>query len=102
ADVLDWAPLAESVLRDIAAGAGPGRISDRFHNALADMISAVAVRIGEPVVVLGGGCFQNAALLERSVCRLQAAGFAVHWPQQVPPNDGGLALGQVLAAATRR
>ena len=102
ADVLDWAPVVEGVLHAIAAGAGPDRIAVRCHNALADMILAVAVRTDERVIVLGGGCFQNAALLERSVRRLRDAGFTVHWPQQVLPNDGGLALGQVLAAARER
>jgi hydrogenase maturation protein HypF len=100
AGVLDWGPLIGGVLHDLTAGVAPARIADRFHKALAAMIVAVAVHSGEPVVVLGGGCFQNAALLDRAVHRLRAAGFTVHWPQQVPPNDGGLALGQVLAAAS--
>jgi hydrogenase maturation protein HypF len=99
AGVIDWGPLVEGVLHDLRFGAEAARIADRFHNGLAEMILAVAVHVGEAVVVLGGGCFQNAALLERSVRRLREVGFAVYWPQQVPPNDGGLALGQVMAAA---
>ena len=60
-------------------------------------------RAGEPRVVLSGGCFQNRVLMERTVAGLRAAGFRPYWHQRVPPNDGGIALGQVaaLAAAER-
>jgi hydrogenase maturation protein HypF len=50
-------------------------------------------------VVLSGGCFQNRLLTELTLARLQAAGVQVYWHQRVPPNDGGIALGQVVAAA---
>jgi hydrogenase maturation protein HypF len=49
-------------------------------------------------VVLSGGCFQNRYLTERAVRRLSAEGFRPYWHQRVPPNDGGIALGQVVAA----
>ena len=61
-------------------------------------MSPVARRADEERVLLTGGCFQNAYLLERAVRRLRGEGFRPYWPQRVPPNDGGLALGQVLAA----
>lgn len=70
-----------------------------FHLALAETALAVAQREGLETVVLCGGCFQNRLLLELCATRLRQAGFTVHWPQNVPPNDGGLALGQLLAAA---
>jgi hydrogenase maturation protein HypF len=63
------------------------------------MIVAVAQKVGEKRVVLTGGCFQNRYLVERSADRLRAAGFEPYWHQRVPPNDGGIALGQVIAAA---
>ena len=50
-------------------------------------------------VVLSGGCFQNRLLTELTVARLQADGVKVYWHQRVPPNDGGISLGQVVAAA---
>jgi hydrogenase maturation protein HypF len=50
-------------------------------------------------VALSGGCFQNRLLTELTVARLQGAGVKVYWHQRVPPNDGGIALGQVVAAA---
>jgi hydrogenase maturation protein HypF len=59
----------------------------------------VARRLREPRVVLSGGCFQNKCLLEGSVRRLREEGFQVFWHQRIPPHDGGLALGQVMAAA---
>jgi len=49
-------------------------------------------------VVLSGGCFQNRYLTERTVARLRAENFSPYWHQRVPPNDGGIALGQVVAA----
>ena len=61
-------------------------------------IVAVAKRAGQNRVVLSGGCFQNRYLTERAVQRLQAEGFRPYWHQRVPPNDGGIALGQVVAA----
>ncbi len=61
------------------------------------MIVAVAERVGEPRVVLSGGCFQNRVLTERAVGRLREAGFRPYWHQRVPPNDGGIALGQIAA-----
>jgi hydrogenase maturation protein HypF len=97
--VLDWAPAIETLLRDVDAGVPPGAIAARFHNTLANMIVAVAERVAEPRVALTGGCFQNRYLLERAVMRLGASGFRPYWHQRVPPNDGGIALGQVAACA---
>jgi hydrogenase maturation protein HypF len=62
------------------------------------MILGVAQRCGESRVVLTGGCFQNCFLTERAVTRLQDEGFRPYWHQRVPPNDGGIALGQAVAA----
>jgi len=53
-------------------------------------------------VALTGGCFQNRILTERTVAALEVAGFRPCWHQRVPPNDGGLALGQIAAAAWQR
>jgi hydrogenase maturation protein HypF len=96
--VLDWEPLVRAVVSDVAQQLPPARISARFHNTLAEMIVAVARAVGERVVLLSGGCFQNRYLTEQAVHRLGAAGFAPAWHQRVPPNDGGIALGQILAA----
>jgi hydrogenase maturation protein HypF len=97
--VLDWEPLVRALLQDGARGVPVAVRSARFHAALVEAGLAIARRVGLPHVVLGGGCFQNAALLEGLRGALQGAGFRVYTPVQVPPNDGGLALGQVLVAA---
>jgi hydrogenase maturation protein HypF len=96
--VVDWGPTLRAILSDAAAGEAAGVIAAKFHNALAAMIVAVARRIGEPRVALTGGCFQNRYLTERAVRLLENAGFRPSWHQRVPPNDGGIALGQVVAA----
>jgi hypothetical protein len=50
-------------------------------------------------VLLTGGCFQNRELTELTVSRLERAGLRPYWHQRIPPNDGGIALGQAVAAA---
>jgi hydrogenase maturation protein HypF len=99
--VLDWQPLVEAVLDDLQRGVKPGIIAGRFHNALVDSILAVAQAQGESRVALTGGCFQNRCLVERAAQRLGEAGFEVLLHRQVPPNDGGISLGQVVVAAAR-
>jgi hydrogenase maturation protein HypF len=95
---LDWSPMIKTILADLKRGLPIGPISAQFHNALAEAIVAVAKQIDQPRVVLSGGCFQNRYLTERTVQRLQEAGFRPYWHQRVPPNDGGISLGQVVAA----
>lgn len=99
--VLDWEPLIDAVLADLRSGVSAGRIAGRVHNALAKAIVGVATHIGEERIALSGGCFQNRYLLERTVALLSQSGFRPYWHQRVPPNDGGIALGQVLAAAQK-
>jgi hydrogenase maturation protein HypF len=99
--VLDWAPILESVVRARQAGNSVSEISSRFHSTLAAAITALAIRAGEPRVVLTGGCFQNAILTERTAKRLRAAGLEVFTHAAVPPNDGGIAVGQLIVAARR-
>ena len=90
--------MIEAILSDVQNGVAVGRISAKFHNTLAEVVVTVAKKAGERRVVLSGGCFQNRYLTERTVRRLQAAGFQPYWHQRVPPNDGGIALGQAVAA----
>jgi len=96
--VLDWGPMIREMLRELQRGEPVAELAARAHVTLADMIVAVAGRIGIERVVLSGGCFQNVRLLEQSVRKLERAGFKPYWHQRVPPNDGGIALGQVVGA----
>ena len=95
--VIDWAPMIHELLADVRAGEKVPVMAARFHRTMAEAIVAMAIHVGEPHVVLTGGCFQNRWLAEWSVGRLREAGFRPYWHQRVPPNDGGIALGQIAA-----
>jgi hydrogenase maturation protein HypF len=96
--ILDWSQMIEAISTDVKAGVPVGTISAKFHNALAETVIKVAEQVGERRVVLSGGCFQNGYLTWRVVTRLREEKFQPYWHQRVPPNDGGIALGQVVAA----
>jgi len=95
--IVDWAPMISRILADHATGISSSFISTKFHNTMVEIIVDVACRVGVERLVLTGGCFQNKYLLERSIQQLEAAGFRTYWHQRVPPNDGGIALGQAYA-----
>lgn len=96
--VLDWSPMIEAIIADVARDLPAGAVSARFHNALVEAIVALAKRLGEVRIALSGGCFQNRYLTERTVKRLRAEGLRPYWHQRVPSNDGGISLGQIIAA----
>ncbi len=96
--IIDWSPVIEGILADLAAGLGAAEIAATFHNSLLEMIVTFAAQAQIEQVVLSGGCFQNRRLLEGSIARLQKAGFRPYWSQKIPSNDGGIALGQIAAA----
>jgi hydrogenase maturation protein HypF len=97
--------LLAAVIRDARAGASAGCIGARFHNTVRSIAvrSAAAVREdrGIRAVVLSGGVWQNALLLELAAGSLREAGFEVYTHRRVPPNDGGLSLGQAAVAAAK-
>ena len=99
---LDLRNLVRAATADFLGGAEPSEISGRFHNTLAGataaMVRAAAETAGALPVVLTGGCFQNALLTERVLAALTPE-FSVYRHGEVPPGDGGLALGQAVVAA---
>ncbi|MDP3090497.1 MAG: carbamoyltransferase HypF [Nitrospira sp.] len=97
--VADWRPLIESLIQERREGSSSERIAYRFHLALADLIGQIAEHAALPRVVLTGGCFQNVLLLRLARRRLERAGFTIYTHRLVPPNDGGLSLGQAVVAA---
>ncbi|HZZ20203.1 MAG TPA: carbamoyltransferase HypF [Opitutaceae bacterium] len=97
--IVDWQPTLKALLEELSEGVPQKTIAARFHNALVNTVVAVARKVGLRVVVLSGGCFQNVLLLTNTVQRLRGAGFEPRWPQRVPINDGGIALGQIVGAA---
>jgi hydrogenase maturation protein HypF len=98
--------VIRGVVQDLLAGRSPSVIAARFHATLADVIGRACACIRERrslrCVALTGGVFQNVRLLHASIARLERAGFEVYTHHQVPPNDGGLALGQAAVAARLR
>jgi len=96
--MLDWQPMINAVLDDVCRGIHPELVAARFHVGLAEGVVRVAQAAGLPRVVLTGGCFQNRLLLSLARYRLEAAGFTVYCHRLVPPNDGGLSLGQAVIA----
>jgi hydrogenase maturation protein HypF len=92
---VDWGPTIRAVLHGVRVGVPVAEIAACFHETLVEAIVTVAERVGLSRVVLSGGCFQNRRLTERAIVRLAESGFRPYWHQRVPPNDGGIALGQV-------
>jgi hydrogenase maturation protein HypF len=102
---IDLRPAARDIVADLVVGVQAPVVSARFHNTLIAATADVAETLGRelglgprPAVVLTGGCFQNARLADGVRARLSGA-HDVYLHRQVPPGDGGIALGQAVAAA---
>ncbi len=99
---LDMRPMIEAIVRDLSRGTATGEISAAFHNTLAAAIVDICGRIRQAEnlsrVCLSGGTFQNMFLLRRAAAGLRGSGFEVFLHAKVPPNDGGIALGQAVIA----
>ena len=93
--VVDWRPMLLAILNEREKD--KAWIARKFHNTLAAIIVAVARLQSQQEVLLTGGCFQNKLLLETTVSELRQASIEPYWHHRVPPNDGGLAAGQVMA-----
>jgi len=99
--VIDWRDLIRAVIEDLRRGVRPAIVAARFHNALTGAILAVARAVDVCRVAVSGGCFQNRLLTERTIHELRANHFEVLLHRQIPPNDGGISLGQIAVAAER-
>jgi hydrogenase maturation protein HypF len=101
--VADTRPLIRGVADDVSRGAGAARVARRFHSTAAELVVSVCRRLREATglaeVVLSGGVFLNALLTAEVDARLSGEGFRVYRHRLVPPNDGGLSLGQLAVAA---
>lgn len=95
---IDWTNLIQSILEDIQNQTVSATIATKFHNSLVAVMVAIAKQIGIEKIGLTGGCFQNRYLTERAIEKLTQAGFQVYCHQNIPPNDGGIAAGQIMAA----
>ncbi|MEY9877259.1 hydrogenase maturation protein HypF [Streptacidiphilus sp. MAP12-33] len=101
--LIDPAPMLRAVVADVTAGVPVPLVAARFHAGLALAVREVCghlrERTGVATVALSGGVFANALLLTACLHGLRADGFTVLRHRLVPPNDGGLALGQLAVAA---
>lgn len=101
--VLDPAPLIRAVVADMQAGIPLPVISQRFHQGLAQSLACAVGRIADETglyqVVLSGGCFQNRFLQRQLTIAIEKLDLHVFGHRLVPPNDGGLALGQIMVAS---
>jgi hydrogenase maturation protein HypF len=105
--VIDTRPLISAIAEEVDLGVEAALIGRRFHSTIVELIASVCDRIqsstGYHAVVLSGGVFLNALLTKEVHARLVGEGFRVYRHRVVPPNDGGLSLGQLaVAAATSR
>jgi hydrogenase maturation protein HypF len=100
---MDPGPVVRAVVDDLRAGVPVAQVAARFHAGVAALVGSMAdlarTETGLDVVALGGGVFANSLLLRTSVQRLEARGFTVLRPRLLPPNDGGIALGQILVGS---
>ena len=96
-NIIDWQPIIEQLLIDKTTES-TRYCAAKFHNTLAKISVVIAQRTKQKNIVLSGGCFQNALLTKKVFAELTTANFTVYTHQNVPPNDGGLALGQLYAA----
>lgn len=101
--LLKTSPIVEGVIADLRDGRSKNYIARRFHLSLVQLlvkgVKEVAFISGLRKVALSGGSFQNATLFSRVQRELKKAGFQVLTHSSVPPNDGGLSLGQAVCAA---
>ncbi len=101
-DGIDTAPVLQAVIDDVRRGRPPGAIAAGFHLAVARLVAETAddlrERTGLQRVALSGGVFQNVLLVRVTRAQLIANDFTVLTHRVVPPNDGGLALGQAAIA----
>jgi len=99
---IDVRPMMEQLVRDVVAAKSVGWISAVFHNTVVAIVVEVCLRLRSEEhidrVCLSGGTFQNVYLVERAVASLRAEGFQVFLHSKVPPNDGGISLGQAVIA----
>ncbi|AKV03369.1 [NiFe] hydrogenase metallocenter assembly protein HypF [Labilithrix luteola] len=103
--VIDLRPTVRAILSALRRREPQARIAARFHATMAEAVLEACRRVRSETrvqtVALSGGCFQSRLLTETTKRRLESAGFEVLLHRRVPPNDGGIALGQAAVAAYR-
>lgn len=96
--IVDWELMMTEIIEDSLNHIPIPKIAAKFHNTLVEIMINIAQKIEITNIALTGGCFQNKYLTERAIFRLKQEKFAPFWHRKLPPNDGGLALGQIIAS----
>jgi len=103
--IVDPAPVIAAILDDLADGIEPAEISAAFHRAVAALVVGLSLECSRTTgcadLVLSGGVFQNRFLCECIAQAAEGKPLRIHWHELVPPNDGGVSLGQLAVAAAR-
>jgi len=101
--IIDWRPVFNSLIEDLASGQIIGAIAWRFHEAVINLALEICLILKEKLaintVALSGGVWQNIYLMEGTIKVLREAGFEVLSNSKVPTNDGGISYGQAAVAA---
>jgi hydrogenase maturation protein HypF len=97
--VIDWRIMVRQILLDIEGGVSQSIVARKFHRTLVNIVVTMAEIVGIPTVMLTGGCFQNSLLLEATVHALRGQGYDPYWHKDTPSNDGGISIGQIIAAS---
>ena len=95
--IIDWQPVIQEIVIELANQKSTAEIAAKFHNTLVEIIVAIAKIINRKQIILTGGCWQNKYLSERAINRLKQENFIPYWHHRIPCNDGAIALGQVIA-----
>lgn len=95
--VIDWKPLVKAILVDIQSNKRKEEIAEKFHNTLVNIIIEISKISKQRKILLSGGVFQNKILTQKSINMLKRNNFDPFWHREVPPNDEGIALGQLFS-----
>jgi len=102
---IDWRPMIKCIVADLCSGSDRGDIARRFHNTVVEIVIGISKRLCNQKdikkIALSGGVFQNTVITEQVYHRLKEGGFIPLIHQGVPPNDGGISLGQVIGGRFR-
>ncbi len=90
--IIDWEPMIRQIITE-----PQNKTAAKFHNTLVEMILAVCEVSGQKQVILTGGVFQNKILTEKAIKKLTQDGYEVFWHEDIPPNDGGISVGQLFS-----
>ena len=99
--LIDWRDMVRQIFEDKMRGVALSEIAFSFHLALAQVVAAIAQKASMENVLLTGGVMQNKLLTERAIAELRQSGFKPFWHHQIPSNDGGLAIGQIMGKLWR-